>query len=59
MNKEINEFRTKIDNLKEEVTRDMEKHRKKNETEMRNKRKATPADENKQKTESKNSKMKW
>jgi hypothetical protein len=37
INKEINEFRTKIDNIKEEETEDMESFRKKNETEMQNK----------------------
>jgi hypothetical protein len=34
INKEINELRMKIDNIKEEETRDMENLRKKNETEM-------------------------
>jgi hypothetical protein len=33
----------KIDNIKEEVTHDMEKFRKKNETEIQNKRKSIPA----------------
>jgi DNA-binding protein H-NS len=33
----MNELRTKIDNIKEEGTRDMEKLRKKNETELQNK----------------------
>jgi DNA-binding protein H-NS len=37
INKEINELRLKIDNIKEEVTQDMENLRKKNETEMQNK----------------------
>jgi hypothetical protein len=37
INKEINELRTKIDNIKEEVTQDIENLRKKNETEMQNK----------------------
>jgi phosphatidate phosphatase PAH1 len=37
INKEINEFRLKIDNSKEEVTQDMENLRKKNETKMQNK----------------------
>jgi hypothetical protein len=32
INKEINELRTKIDNIKEEETQDMENLRKKNET---------------------------
>jgi hypothetical protein len=48
----------KIDNIKEEVTHDMENLRKKNKTQMQ-KWKATPADWNKQKTEFQNSKMKW
>jgi polyhydroxyalkanoate synthesis regulator phasin len=34
INKEINELRTKIDNIKKEGTQDMEKLRKKSETEM-------------------------
>jgi FtsZ-binding cell division protein ZapB len=33
---EINELKTKIDNIKEEVTHDTEKLRKKNETETQN-----------------------
>jgi chromosome segregation ATPase len=37
INREINEIRTKIDNIKEEGTQDMENLRKKNETEMQNK----------------------
>jgi uncharacterized phage infection (PIP) family protein YhgE len=37
INKEINECRTKIDNIKEEVTQDMENLRKKNKTELQNK----------------------
>jgi exonuclease VII large subunit len=37
INKEINELRVKIDNIKEETTQDMENLRKKNETEMQNK----------------------
>jgi chromosome segregation ATPase len=37
INKEINELRTKIDNIKEEGTQDMENLRKKNETELQNK----------------------
>jgi polyhydroxyalkanoate synthesis regulator phasin len=35
--REINELRTKSDNIKEEVTHDMENLRKKNETEIQNK----------------------
>jgi polyhydroxyalkanoate synthesis regulator phasin len=37
IDKEINELRMKIDNIKEEVTQGMENHRKKNETERQNK----------------------
>jgi uncharacterized phage infection (PIP) family protein YhgE len=37
INREINELRTKIDNIKEEVIHDMENLRKKNETEVQNK----------------------
>jgi hypothetical protein len=37
INKEINEPRTKIDNIKKEETQDIENHRKKNETGMENK----------------------
>jgi hypothetical protein len=36
INKEINELRTKIDNIKKEGTQDMENLRKKNETELQN-----------------------
>jgi predicted RNase H-like nuclease (RuvC/YqgF family) len=35
--REINELKTKVDNIKEEVTHDMENLRKKNETETQNK----------------------
>jgi hypothetical protein len=37
INKEINELRWKMDNIKEKVTQDMENLRKKNETELQNK----------------------
>jgi chromosome segregation ATPase len=37
INKEINELRMKIDNIKEEVTQDIENFRKKNEIEIQNK----------------------
>jgi F0F1-type ATP synthase membrane subunit b/b' len=37
INKEINELRTKIDNIKEERTQDMENIRKKNKNELQNK----------------------
>jgi hypothetical protein len=59
INKEINVLRTKIVNIKEESTQDMENLRKKNEIEMKNKMEGNPAEENKQKTESQNPKMKW
>jgi polyhydroxyalkanoate synthesis regulator phasin len=36
-NREINELRSKIDNIKEEVTQDMENIRNKNETEIQKK----------------------
>jgi hypothetical protein len=36
INREINELKVKINNNKEEVTNDMEKHGKKNETEIKN-----------------------
>jgi hypothetical protein len=32
-NREVNELKMKINNIKEEVTQDMENHRKKNQTE--------------------------
>jgi vacuolar-type H+-ATPase subunit I/STV1 len=44
INKEINEFRMKIDSIKEEQTQDMENLRKKNETIAKQKCKANPAD---------------
>jgi hypothetical protein len=37
INREINDLRTKIDNIKVEVTHDMENLRKENETEIQNK----------------------
>jgi hypothetical protein len=37
INKEINELRTKVDNIQVEETQDMESLRKKNETEMQTK----------------------
>jgi hypothetical protein len=39
INREINELRAKIDNIKEEITHGMENLRKKNETEIQNKMK--------------------
>jgi phosphoglycerate-specific signal transduction histidine kinase len=44
ISREINELRVKIDNIKEEVTHNMESHRKKNETEIQTQWKATTAD---------------
>jgi F0F1-type ATP synthase membrane subunit b/b' len=44
INREINELRSKIDNIKEEVTHDMENLRKKNETEIQNKMEGHSAD---------------
>jgi uncharacterized protein Yka (UPF0111/DUF47 family) len=43
INREINKLRVKVDNIKEEVTHDMENLREKNETEIQNKMKAIPA----------------
>jgi hypothetical protein len=45
-------------NIKEEVTHGMEKLRKKNQTDTQTQWKATPAEQNKRKTESQNSKIK-
>jgi hypothetical protein len=44
INKEINELRTKTDNIKEEMTQDMENLRKKNQTELKNKTQGQPAE---------------
>jgi hypothetical protein len=49
----------KIDNIKEEVTQDLENIRQKNETETQNTVEITSADQNKQNTESQNLKIKW
>jgi chromosome segregation ATPase len=59
MKREMNELRTKIDNIKKEVTHNMENLRKNNEQKYKTKWKANPAEQNKQNTESQNSKMKW
>jgi hypothetical protein len=48
----------KIDNIKEEVTHDMESLRKKNEMEIQNKMEGYPR-RLEQRTKSQNSKMKW
>jgi hypothetical protein len=58
INKHINELRTKIDNIKEEVTQEMEKLRKKNETQLQNKTESQSSRKDKLKTESQTSKMK-
>jgi hypothetical protein len=42
MNKQINELRTKIDNIKEETSQDMENLRKKNKIELQNKTEGLP-----------------
>jgi hypothetical protein len=44
INTEVNELRMKVDNIKEEVIHDMERLRKKNETEIQKKWKASPAE---------------
>jgi ElaB/YqjD/DUF883 family membrane-anchored ribosome-binding protein len=44
INREINELKAKIDNIKEEVTHNMENLRKKNETEIQTQWKCTPED---------------
>jgi chromosome segregation ATPase len=43
INNQINELRTKIHNIKEETTQDMEDLRKKNETELQNKTESQPS----------------
>jgi seryl-tRNA synthetase len=43
INREISELKMKIDTIKQEVTHDMEKLRKKNETEIQNTMEGTPA----------------
>jgi hypothetical protein len=43
-NKEINKCRTKIDNIKEEVTQDMEKSEKRTKQNCKTKWKANPAE---------------
>jgi molecular chaperone GrpE (heat shock protein) len=44
INKEINELRAKIDNIKEETTQDMENLRKKMKQNCKTKRKANPTE---------------
>jgi hypothetical protein len=58
-NRQINELKMKIDNIKEEVTHDMEKPQKNRmKQKYKTQWKATPADKNKWKTESQNLKIK-
>jgi hypothetical protein len=59
INKEINELRLKIDNIKEEDPQDMENLRKKNETEMQNKMEGQSSRIQQAETETQNSKTKW
>jgi molecular chaperone GrpE (heat shock protein) len=58
INTEINELRTKIDKIKEQVTDDMENFRKENEREIQNKMEGHSG-RLEQKTDSQNLKMKW
>jgi hypothetical protein len=44
INKQINELRTKIDNIKEETTQDMETSEKRMKQNCKTKRKANPAE---------------
>jgi uncharacterized membrane protein YgaE (UPF0421/DUF939 family) len=57
--KEINEFRAKIDNIKEEGTQDMENLRKKNKTELKNKMEGQSNRVEQTEEEPQNLKMKW
>jgi hypothetical protein len=59
MNKQINELRTKIDNIKEENSQDMENLRKKNETELQNKSEGQSSRIEQTEDKSQNLKMKW
>jgi uncharacterized protein YukE len=59
INREINELRTKIDNIKKEEMQDMENLKKRMKQKCKTKCKADPGDSNKQDTESQNLKMKW
>jgi hypothetical protein len=58
INKEINELRTKIENIKEETTRIWKTSEKRMKQNYKTKWKANPAEQNKQKTESQNLKTK-
>jgi hypothetical protein len=44
IHREINELKTKIDNIKAKVIHDMENHRKENKKEIQTQRKTTPTD---------------
>jgi molecular chaperone GrpE (heat shock protein) len=59
INREIMNLKTKIDNVKEEVTHDMENLRKRMKEKYKTQWKVTPANQNKWKTESWNLKIKW
>jgi vacuolar-type H+-ATPase subunit I/STV1 len=59
MNKQINELRMKIDNIKEENSQDMEHLRKKNETELQNKTEGQSSRIEQTENRSQKSKMKW
>jgi peptide deformylase len=59
INTELNELRGEIDNIKEEGSHDIENLRKRMKRKYKTKWKAIPAEQNKQKTESQNLKMKW
>jgi hypothetical protein len=59
MNKQINELRTKTDNIKEETTQDMENLRKKNKTELQNKTEGQSSRMEQTEDKSQNLKMKW
>jgi cell division protein FtsX len=59
INRQINELKIKIDNIKEEVTHDMEKLRKKNETEIQNKNRRPFQQTRTSRRQSQNLKIKW
>jgi paraquat-inducible protein B len=59
INREINELKVKIDNIKEELTMIWKTTEKRMKQKYKTKWKAIPADWNKQKTEPQNLKMKW
>jgi hypothetical protein len=59
MNKQINELSTKKDNIKEEMTQDMENLRKKNETELQIQMEFPSSTIEQKEDRISNSKMKW